>query len=72
MAKLSRSEIVEISEQITSEFQAQGLLLTVRQLFYQFVIRGLIENTKQNYKRIVNALSLARLEGRFPIDRDLQ
>jgi len=48
---------------ILEEYRAQGFVLTVRQLFYQFVSRGLIENTQQSYKRIVGVIGSGRLAG---------
>jgi hypothetical protein len=35
--------VVEQANTIIGEYQAQGFLLTLRQLFYQFVARGLLE-----------------------------
>ena len=48
---------------IVTEYQAQGFSLTLRQLYYQFVARGLIPNTERDYKRIGNILSDARRAG---------
>ncbi len=35
---------------IIAEYQSAGFKLTLRQLYYQFVARDLIENTPENYK----------------------
>ena len=51
------------AESIVSEYQAQGFSLTLRQLYYQFVARGLIPNTEKDYKRIGNIVSDARRAG---------
>ena len=51
------------AEQIISDYQAQGFSLTLRQLYYQFVARGLISNTERDYKRIGNIVSDARRAG---------
>jgi hypothetical protein len=36
--------VVEQANTIIGEYRAQGFLLTLRQLFYQFVARGSLEN----------------------------
>lgn len=48
---------------IIAEYEAQGLVLTVRQLYYQHVARGLIENRVENYSRLARLLSDGRLAG---------
>lgn len=69
---MTRAEILAMALQITEEYSAQGLDLTLRQLYYQFVGRGLIEGGgdegKRNYKRIGDTLTDARYDGKFPID----
>src|SRR5262249_42070832 len=45
------------------EYQAQGFLLTLRQLFYQFVARGLLENLFAQYKRLGGIIRNARDAG---------
>jgi hypothetical protein len=44
--------MIEQANAIIAEYQADGLRLTLRQLFYQFVARALLPNTFQNYKRL--------------------
>lgn len=48
---------------IINEYRGQGFILTLRQLYYQFVARGLLANTVQNYKKLGNTISDARLAG---------
>lgn len=48
---------------IIAEYQAQGYELTLRQLYYQFVARGLMENTIRQYQRLSTVLSDGRLAG---------
>ena len=48
---------------ILDEYAAQGFDLTLRQLYYQMVARGYIENTVQSYKRTGSLVSDARLAG---------
>ena len=56
-------ETIEIANQIIVEYQAQGFELTVRQLFYQFVARGLIANSERSYKRIIDVVNNGRMAG---------
>lgn len=65
---MNRTEIIEAAYDIAAEYDRQGLRLTLRQLYYQFVARGLLGSGQKVYKRIGAALVEARLDGRFPID----
>ena len=47
-----RLNLVIQCNDIIQEYQQDGLLLTLRQLFYQLVSRDLIPNTVQSYKRL--------------------
>lgn len=53
---------------IVAEYQAMGYPLTLRQLYYQHVARGLIENTDRSYKNLGVLISDARLAGLLPWD----
>lgn len=48
---------------IIDQYRAQGFVLTLRQLYYQFVSRGLLDNRDRNYKNLGNWISDARLAG---------
>jgi len=48
---------------ILDEYAADGLQLTVRQLHYQFVARGLGENTPEAYNRLGKVVSDGRIAG---------
>lgn len=48
---------------IIQEYRDQGFTLTLRQLYYQFVARGLLENTQRSYKNLGSIVSDARLAG---------
>jgi hypothetical protein len=48
---------------ILAEYARQGLSLTLRQLYYQFVARGWLANTERNYKRLGTLISDGRLAG---------
>jgi hypothetical protein len=44
--------VIEQAAAIIEEYLSQGFMLTLRQLFYQFVARALLENTFRQYKRL--------------------
>lgn len=48
---------------IIQEYQAQGLKLTLRQLYYQFVSRDLIPNTQRSYQKLGKTIGKARMAG---------
>jgi len=54
---------IEQADLIIGEYRAQGYELTLRQLYYQFVARGLIPNNQRQYKRLGTIISAARLAG---------
>jgi hypothetical protein len=54
---------IERADAICLEYAAQGFTLTLRQLYYQFVARGLIPNKDTEYKRLGSILNDARLAG---------
>lgn len=55
--------IIDQANVIIKDYQAQGFTLTLRQLYYQFVARDLIENKQTEYKRLGSIVSDARLAG---------
>lgn len=55
--------VIEQANAIIVEYGAQGFVLTLRQLFYQFVSRALIENTLRTYKRLGGIINNGRLAG---------
>lgn len=63
--KFSPARLAEIAQAnvILDEYERQGFDLTLRQLYYQFVSRGLIENNLQSYKRLGDVISEGRLAG---------
>ncbi len=48
---------------ILDQLAEQGFNATLRQLYYQFVSRGWIENTQRSYKRLGSIINDARLTG---------
>lgn len=55
--------IIEQANVIIGDYQAQGYSLTLRQLYYQFVARDLIANSKREYDKLGRTISDARLAG---------
>jgi hypothetical protein len=51
------------ANQILDEYAAAGYDLTLRQLYYQHVARGLIPNNERSYKRLGSIINDARLAG---------
>jgi hypothetical protein len=56
-------DIIVQANAICTDYGNQGYDLTLRQLYYQFVARGLIPNTQQSYKRLGDIINKARLAG---------
>lgn len=56
-------EIIQRANKILTEYESQGLILTLRQLYYQFVARGFLPNKQTEYKRLGSIISDARLAG---------
>ena len=48
---------------ILNEYAARGLVVTLRQLYYQFVSRDLIPNKQSEYKKLGSIINDARLAG---------
>jgi len=60
--------LLEIAGGILAEYGREGMRLTLRQLFYQLVARGHLENSQRNYKRLGDHLGDARLAGMIDWD----
>lgn len=56
-------KLIELIDEIVREYQAQGQMLTVRQLYYQLVARDIIENTERSYKNTTDLVNNARMAG---------
>jgi len=65
--------VIEKANEICAAYAAQGFDLTLRQLYYQFVARGLLPNKDTEYKRLGQIVNDARLAGlldwRYIVDR---
>jgi len=59
----SSMEVINQANPIIEEYVAQGFILTLRQIYYQFVARDLLPNVPQSYKRLGSIVSDGRLAG---------
>ena len=55
--------IIYQADEIIEEYQAEGLDLTLRQLYYQFVSRDLLPNSQKSYDRLGDIISDGRMAG---------
>lgn len=69
----AHQDLIDHANAICNEYAAQNLVLTLRQVYYQFVARGLLPNKQSEYKRLGSILGDARMAGvmdwDFLIDR---
>lgn len=56
-------ELIEQANSIIEEYQDAGYDLTLRQLYYQFVARGIIDNKQSEYNKLGSVINDARLAG---------
>jgi hypothetical protein len=56
-------DLVEQANEILEEYAAQGYVLTIRQLYYQFVARGLLPSSQTSYNRVKDVVGKGRLNG---------
>jgi len=54
---------IELINGVIREYASMGYDLTLRQLYYQLVAKGYIENSQQSYKRTGELINNARLAG---------
>jgi hypothetical protein len=59
----SSVKIIDQANVIIADYQRQGFMLTLRQLYYQFVSRDIIPNKQSEYKRLGSIINDARLAG---------
>jgi hypothetical protein len=60
--------VIEQANVVIAEYQTQGFTLSLRQLYYQFVARDLIENSISAYKRLGAIVNNGRLAGQIDWD----
>lgn len=56
-------EAIDRANKIIDEYTAKGYSLTLRQLYYQHVARGFIENTDKSYSKLGGLINDGRLAG---------
>ncbi len=56
-------DLIELVNGVVTEYSKQGYELTLRQVYYQLVARGYIENNERSYKNIGNLINDGRLAG---------
>jgi len=56
-------DIIEAANKIITEYECDGHDMTLRQLYYQFVARGLFENADKNYSKLGSIINDGRLAG---------
>jgi len=56
-------EIITTSNEIITDYSAQGYDLTLRQLYYQMVSRDIIPNSQKEYDKLGRTISDARMAG---------
>lgn len=63
--RFTRSSMKTIlrANEILEEYRAQGFVLTLRQLYYQFVSRDFLRNNQKEYKRLGSTIGDGRLAG---------
>lgn len=59
----SSLRLIEVANGIIDEYAARGFSLTLRQLYYQMVARGVLPNRDKQYKRLGSIINGARLAG---------
>lgn len=60
--------IIEQANGIVADYGVQGYKLTLRQVFYKFVSRNLLDNTLAKYESLGDKLTLARYGGLMAMD----
>ncbi len=61
--KAATLKVIDEANEIIDSYLAQGMSLTLRQLYYRFVATGLIPNTQKDYKRLGSIVNDGRLAG---------
>lgn len=59
---------IERADKIINQYHGDGYVLTLRQLYYQFVSRAWVENTERSYKNLGSLVTDARIAGLLPWD----
>ena len=65
---VEKQQTIDTANSIIDEYSSAGYTLTLRQLYYQFVARGLIENSERSYKNLGTVITDGRMAGQIPWD----
>lgn len=66
--ELTRADILAEALAIMDDYESDGMKLTLRQMYYQFVSLGICPSGQLHYKRIGDVLTEARYAGEYPIE----
>ncbi len=58
-----RLALIQKANDIIDEYRGQGFTMTLRQIYYQLVVKGLIPNRMSEYKKLGATINVARLNG---------
>lgn len=58
-------KIIGQANAIIASYEEQGLVLTLRQLYYQFISRGLMPNSDRSYSQLGRTINRGRLAGQI-------
>jgi len=58
-----RADQIGLINEILEEYDGQGYVLTLRQLYYQLVGRGIIANEVREYTKVMKTLTMGRMNG---------
>lgn len=58
-----KMELINLASPIIESYEKKGYAMTLRQVYYQMVARGLLENIKENYDALGDAISDGRMAG---------
>jgi len=56
-------QLISLINDVAEEYQKKGYVLTLRQMYYQLVARGYIENSQRSYKNVGKTISDGRTAG---------
>lgn len=56
-------DVIAQANEIIEEYEREGLAITLRQLYYQFVARDLLPNSSKSYDRLGSLINNGRLAG---------
>jgi len=56
-------EIIDLCDQLLQGYERAGYVMSVRQVFYQFVSKGWMPNNEKTYNSVQSALNVGRMQG---------